>query len=223
MAGNKGLSPFNKNKNRAEIERDTQGFTDALVKTVKNDVLAEGVSTFWQQLLGDYEKQTPQKPTGELKPGEDLVLGKKPSSEKRHPQKDKLKNLERVAAGIDYHREIQQAGEITTIREQREIQQALKEIQQELERLVSSSAMLQTEFRAVTTEQAPSKPGKYHLNFFQWMLSVIRIARQKVEDSGAWLTTIKSKKGQRQYWSMFKKHGTSFGLSNERSVATQTG
>jgi hypothetical protein len=44
-----------------------------------------------------------------------------------------------------------------------------------------------------------------------------------VEDSGAWLSAMSGKKGKKTYWSEFKKHGTSFGMSNERSVATQTG
>jgi hypothetical protein len=55
------------------------------------------------------------------------------------------------------------------------------------------------------------------------MLTVIRGARMKVEDSGAWLSTMQGKKGKKNYWAMFKKHGTSFGMSNERQVATQTG
>ena len=61
------------------------------------------------------------------------------------------------------------------------------------------------------------------MNFFEWMLAVIRAAREKVEDSNAWLGTVKGKGAQRNYWNMFKKHGTTFGLSGERAVATQVG
>ncbi|HLD02068.1 MAG TPA: DUF5660 family protein, partial [Patescibacteria group bacterium] len=60
-------------------------------------------------------------------------------------------------------------------------------------------------------------------NFFEWMLSVIRIARMKVEDSGAWMAALSSKKKGKGYWQMFKKHGTTFGMSHERNVSTQTG
>jgi len=55
------------------------------------------------------------------------------------------------------------------------------------------------------------------------MLSMIQIARRKVEDSGAWLAVMHSKKKSREYGAMAKKHGTTFSLSNERVVATQVG
>jgi hypothetical protein len=83
--------------------------------------------------------------------------------------------------------------------------------------------VLQIEFKEVAIEQRIVNPGKYHTSFFEWVLSAIRIARMKVEDSGAWLSASKGKKAKKDYWQMFKKHGTTFGLSNERVVATQTG
>src|SRR3989344_5698474 len=73
------------------------------------------------------------------------------------------------------------------------------------------------------SEQQIVNPGKYHVSFFEWVLLLVRQARMKVEDSSAWLGAFKSKKAKKQYWSMFKKHGTTFGLSNERVVSTQTG
>jgi hypothetical protein len=55
------------------------------------------------------------------------------------------------------------------------------------------------------------------------MLTVIRSARQKVEDSQSWMGAVKGKGAKRDYWGMFKKHGTTFGQSGERSVATSVG
>ena len=46
---------------------------------------------------------------------------------------------------------------------------------------------------------------------------------KKVEDSGAWLGKVQGKGAKKGYWGMFKQHGTTFGLSGERSVATQVG
>jgi hypothetical protein len=46
----------------------------------------------------------------------------------------------------------------------------------------------------------------------------------KIEDGRAWLETFaKRKKKKLGYWKMYKKHGTTFGLSHERTIATQTG
>ena len=96
----------------------------------------------------------------------------------------------------------------------------------ELKRLAASSQELEIEFKDVVMTQNVVKPGKYHQGFFEWVLIVIRNARVRVEDAGAWLSVMHGKKGKKQqqnYWQMFKKHGTTFGLSNERVVATQTG
>jgi hypothetical protein len=124
---------------------------------------------------------------------------------------------------IDYAGEILNTGK--SHKELREVSEQVQQIMVELKKLISSSRVLQMEFAEVAVEQAPVNVGKYHVNFFDWMLSVIRIARQKVEDSGAWLNTIQAKGSKKKlgYWGMMKKHGTSFGLSNERAIATQAG
>ena len=77
--------------------------------------------------------------------------------------------------------------------------------------------------KEVAVEQHAVTPGKYHKSFFSWLLSIIRNARMKVEDSGAWLAAMHSKKKSREYGAMAKKHGTTFTLNNERNVATQVG
>jgi len=82
---------------------------------------------------------------------------------------------------------------------------------------------LEVEFKAVVVEQRPVAIGKYHVNFFEWMLSVVRAARIKVEESGSWLSAMSGKKAKKDYWGMSKKHGTSFSLSGERVVSQQTG
>jgi hypothetical protein len=82
------------------------------------------------------------------------------------------------------------------------------------------------EFGGFTVQQTTKEPGKYYINFFEWLLIVIKTAQEKVENSRAWLNTVKGKgrKGDTpDYWQMYKKHGTSFGPSSERSTATQTG
>ena len=88
---------------------------------------------------------------------------------------------------------------------------------------MNTSQELQAQFKDVSLIEVPEDPGKYHLTFLEWILDTIRKARLKVEDSGAWLEAFYTKKAKRGYWNMFKKHGTTFGLSGERVVSTQTG
>ncbi|QQG40648.1 MAG: hypothetical protein HYV37_03780 [Candidatus Levyibacteriota bacterium] len=165
----------------------------------------EWTNDFWEQLLGEKEKKQPQK-SGELQEGQDLNLSIEP--------------------GIDYRREIIHGSEKIASEENQALIQQIEMIVLELKRLSASSKELEIEFKDVIVTQNVVKPGKYHQGFFEWMLIIIKTARLRIEDAGAWLSAMKGKKGKKQsqnYWERFKKEGTTFGLSNERVVSTQTG
>ncbi|MEK7566007.1 MAG: DUF5660 family protein, partial [Patescibacteria group bacterium] len=68
-----------------------------------------------------------------------------------------------------------------------------------------------------------SRPGVYYTNFFEWVLLTLRDMRKKVNESRQWLSTWTTKKKQKGYWTMFKKHGTSFAMSDERAIASANG
>mgnify|MGYP001560895613 FL=1 len=75
--------------------------------------------------------------------------------------------------------------------------------------------------RAIRDE--PIEPGIYHVNFYQRLRSLLLLLREQIDDSRTWLMVSKGKKQKKQYWGLYKKHGTKFGLSSERTMATQTG
>lgn len=169
----------------------------------------------WEEILGLVDsKEKKKQHAGDLQEGEELNLKElqEKKQEKAHSE-----------PGIDYAKEIVHAGERAVNRENRELENQLRELMAEIKKLADSSKELQVQFKEVAVEQHAVKPGKYHKTFFAWLLNVIRTARMKVEDSGAWLAAMQSKKKSREYGSMTKKHGTSFSLSNERNVATQVG
>lgn len=170
----------------------------------------------WNEYLGlrDSKEKQRHKPSGDLIEGKELNL---------KDLKEKSAQKAKIEPGIDYHREIVYAGERAATWENRELETQLREIMLEIKKLADSSRELQSQFKEVAIEQHVVSPGKYHKSFFAWMLSMIQIARRKVEDSGAWLAALHSKKKQRQYGAMAKKYNTSFTLNNERVVATQVG
>lgn len=180
-----------------------------------------GVDDLWQQILGKYENKKPAPRSGDLKEGQELDL----SSLSQNKKQESLQKPD-VAPGIDYHRDIIHGSEKITQKETQELSGHLQQIVHELKRLAATSKELENQFKDVVTEQRITKPGKYHQSFFEWVLITIQNARMRVENSGAWLSLMKNKKGKKQsqqYWAMEKKHGTSFSLNNERGVATQTG
>ncbi len=204
------------NQNTIESQRSTSGVVQQISNTVK-DV----GSDMWSQLLGSMagERSGRQEVSGDLVEGQEVTLSSIEQKQKLNEEKAPVLNIE---PGIDYPREILHAERKTLHRQTQEISTKIQEIIIELKRLTSTSKELQVQFKEVAVAQIPN-PGKYHQTFFEWMLAVVRQARIKVEDSGAWLAVTKRKHQKRQYWAMFKKHGTTFGLSNERVVATQTG
>jgi len=171
----------------------------------------------WDEYLG-LKREKQKKQQGDLVEGQELILKdlkkENPKAGEEKPHKE---------AGIDYVGETVHAEKRIQQKEDQELKNQLQEIAIEIKKLADSSKELQAQFRDVVIEQHVVRPGKYHKSFFTWILSMIQIARRKVEDSGAWLLVLQSKKKQRQYGAMAKKHGTSFSLSNERVVATQVG
>jgi len=174
--------------------------------TLATDLAGNGLNDFWEQMLG-IESKKPEKSGGEMHEGEALDL-------------KKLKEAQ-IEPGINYRREIIHADKASSS-EDRAIRIRVEEILVEIKKLADSSTELEAQFKDVAVEAQVVKPGKYHENFFEWVFSVIKTARMRIEESTGWLTAMHSKK-DRKYWAMFKKHGTTFGLSNERVVATQTG
>lgn len=175
--------------------------------------LAKGMVTdWWEQMLGTgaYSEKSKEKKGGDLQEGQEINLAEN-------------KKQTFVEPALNYRREILGGEKKIQQESTRVIEMQIREIIVELKKLTSSSKELQVQFKQATVEQLPVNPGKYHINFFEWLLITIKTARMRVEESANWLSMFSSKKKKRQYWSMFKKHGTTFGLSNERVVATQTG
>lgn len=198
--------------NPIEAVRD---FSGAVRETVKQDVARKGSEDFIKQLLG---KELSQSSHGDLVEGQELVLsGQQESQENTTVRKADLD------PAINYHREIRFSSERGTSRERSELNAKIDQILVELDQLIDSSSELEARFEQMAVETKPVEPGTYHLNFFDWVINLIQTTRQQIEDSGSWLQALSGKKQKQNYWSMFKKHGTSFGMSSERMVATQTG
>ena len=215
------------------LEREARAVSEKAAKQLAKDAKLSGAE-FLRQFFGmdiptehaDGAEKQAQQPTQEQNPNAqkhieifNFLNHQKTSSEKPKAHAEASRPRE---AAIDYHREIAKSRERASKGETREMRQNIEQIKVELAKLVESSQVLKLEFAEVAVEQTVNV-GQYQLNFMEWMLAVIRSARQKVEDSNAWLGTVKGKGAKKGYWGMFKKHGTTFGLSGERAVATQVG
>jgi hypothetical protein len=144
---------------------------------------------------------------GELRPNEAIQLGE--AHTEATPEVHAPRVEVHVAQPNVSELDMQTKQQIEAIRvELKAIAQSLKGLHQEV---------------LTAVETAPVDPGIYHLNFFEQLRSFLKLLRVQIEDSRSWLSTSNSRKKKLGYWGMYKKHGTTFGLSNERSLATSAG
>jgi hypothetical protein len=141
---------------------------------------------------------------GELKQNESIDF-----PVERQPQPAMQRAETRPAQKVIFHEDAQ-------------IKQQLEAVRMELVALSKSMQMLNTEIQKAVAE-VPVTPGIYHVTFYEKLRTMLKMLREQIDDSRSWLTMHQTRKQKKGYWGMFKKHGTTFGLSNERSLATQAG
>jgi hypothetical protein len=106
--------------------------------------------------------------------------------------------------------------------DQQKLAQQIEGVRQELKAIAASIQSLNADIGKAVRE-VPVNPGVYHANYFDHLKSILKVLREQIDDSRSWLNMHSDRKKKKGYWGMFKKHGTSFGLSNERSLATSAG
>lgn len=167
-------------------------------KSAKSDLLSGVGAGILNELFSSKKK--------DLKAGEEVLISQQELPQKPIPEIKKPEAVIFIAQEANLTQEVEQ------------VRAELKKTVEELKEL--NTAVVEVE-KAVT--QTPVKPGKYHLSFFARLRAILKLFRQQVSESRVWLEASFTKKKKRQYWFMFKKHGTTFGLSSERVIATQAG
>ena len=225
MASKTGkLKIGNFDQNLIEAGRD---IGSGVINSLKRDLGQEAASAAWRQLLkptAEPHRREDPKPA-EQKPAHQQMSGDlEEGLEVDIVKKDEWAMVEPAINYKDsYRNEIIHFEERARSSETGELKSKLEEIQIELVKLSKSSQELKISFRDITVASLPENPGKYHLNFFEWMLATIRNARMKIEESASWLSVVSGKKNRKDYWSLSQQHGTSYSLSGERAVAQQVG
>ncbi|NOY14942.1 MAG: hypothetical protein GXP43_01880 [bacterium] len=108
-------------------------------------------------------------------------------------------------------------------RRQQEIAKKIAEIRQELVKLAKEIGQEAKHIERTLLKNIP-EPSDYQLSFLDKIKKILILLRKKISQSRTWLDEWQERsKKRRYYWYHFKKSGTKFWLSGERSIATQTG
>jgi hypothetical protein len=154
------------------------------------------------------------KRSGELKAGgsiqmSEVLNGKEEENQKLRNQISFERNLSN-----DEKRIAQDKGQ--------ELRLELNALMQEVQKVAASTQNLAQETE-IAVMSAPVEPGVYHITFFESVLEFLQSFRKKIDFAATWLQSSNKRAEKKNYWSMYKKKGSSFLLSPDHYLQRSAG
>lgn len=197
----KGQSSKQKGIRSDSLLESLRGFGGGTTKTFEQD--------FFKKLPGDFLRQSGLRPQNKQNPQSQELMYREETEE----WQSKLKQSEVIR-----HQE-----KLVFSSRDQETKKQVSLLLQEVKKLSGAVQNLDQKIQ-VAVIQAPVDPGLYHVNFFEKLVSFIRLLTKSVEDAAVWSSAHASKgKKKSHYWGKVKESGTKFMLSQERYMATQAG
>lgn len=208
MADNKKVKSSVVKRNVIESLKDIGGdFTGQGADLLKNTS-----EDFFNELMG---LGTPQvKRSGEMKAGESFEMSEVISG--------KVEENKKLKAQISLERNLSYDEKRLSQEKMQELRIQLQTITVEIGKLAASTGNLATQTEIAMIE-APANPGIYHVIFFEKVLEFLRSFRQKIDQASVWLGSANKRAEKKNYWSMYKKKGSSFLLSPDHYLQRSAG
>jgi len=209
MADNKKKAPQLRTKqNVLETLKDLgSGVTDSL----KTDLFENGSEDFFRQLMG---VPAQEKRSGSLAPGESFSMGSVMAG--------KEEENKRLRAQISLERQLSADEKSVSQDKTNQLRVQLQALTQEVVKVAQSTGNL-AEATQMAMIQAPAEPGVYHIIFFQNVLEFLQSFRKKIDLAATWMQSSNKRAEKRNYWSMYKKKGSSFLLSPDHYLQRSAG
>jgi hypothetical protein len=184
------------------------GVTDS----IKNDLLGQTSQDFFGELLGIPKVQ--EKRSGDINAGESIQMSQVLSGKEEENKKLKAQiSLERNMAADEKRLSQEAVGQLRV---------QLQALTHEVQKVAVSTGNL-AEAAQVAMIQAPANPGIYHILFFEKVLGFLQSFRQKINEASVWLSSCNKRAEKKNYWSMYKKKGSSFLLSPDHYLQRSAG
>ncbi len=176
------------------------------------DFLKNTSEDFFRELLG-LSKQGIKK-SGELSVGETLQVSDVLNGREEENKK--------IRSQISHERHL--SGEEQRISQEKtsELRIELQAIMQEIQKVAESTENL-AEATEASMISAPVEPGIYHVHFFENILEFLRSFRKRIDLAATWLQSSNKRAEKKNYWSMYKKKGSSFLLSPDHYLSRSAG
>lgn len=206
----------NKKKSQKEIRRQNvlESLKDlgAGTSSQMGDLLKSTSEDFFKELLGLPKPQ--KKISGELQEGQSLQM-----NEAMNGKAEENKLLRQQIS-----MERQMAGDEKALANEKmqKLRVQLQAMTSEIAKLASATQGLAQETQ-VAMMTAPVEPGVYHVIFFEKVLEFLQAFRKKIENASVWLGSSNKRAEKKNYWSMYKKKGSSFLLSPDHYLQRSAG
>lgn len=176
------------------------------------DLLKSTSEDFFKELMGMTPPQV--KRSGEMKAGESLEMSQVISGKEEENNK--------LRAQISLERNLSSDEKRLSQEKMQELRIQLQAITVEIGKLAASTGILATQTEIAMIE-VPVNPGVYHVIFFEKVLEFLQSFRKKIDQASVWLQSTNKRAEKKNYWSMYKKKGSSFLLSPEHYLQRSAG
>lgn len=176
------------------------------------DFLKNTSEDFFRELMGFPAPKI--KRSGEIAVGESLQMNEVLSG--------KEEENAHLKAQISLERQLSTDERRVSQEKSNDLKLQLQALMQEVQKVAESTQNL-AEVTQVTMMTAPIEPGVYHITFFQNVLEFLQSFRKKIDYTAAWLQSSNKRAEKKNYWSMYKKKGSSFLLSPDHYLQRSAG
>lgn len=176
------------------------------------DLLKGTSEDFFKELLGMQRAQV--KRSGEMKAGESLDISAVLNGKEEENKK--------LRAQISLERNLSSDEKRLSQEKMQELKIQLQAITVEIGKLAGSTGNLATQTEIAMVE-VPVNPGVYHVIFFEKVLEFLQSFRKKIDQAATWLQSSNKRAEKKNYWSMYKKKGSSFLLSPDHYLSRSAG
>jgi hypothetical protein len=177
------------------------------------DLLKNTSEDFFRELLA-MRKVEPVKRSGEMVPGEALDMSSVLAGKEEENKK--------LRAQISLERNLSSDEKRLSQEKMQELKVQLQAITVEISKLAASTGNLATQTEIAMVE-IPNDPGIYHVIFFEKVLKFLQSFRAKIDSAATWLQSSNKRAEKKNYWSQYKKKGTTFLLSGESYLQRSAG
>ncbi len=176
------------------------------------DLLKSTSEDFFKELIG--VQSTPQNRSGEIKAGESIEMNAVISGKEEENKK--------LRAQISLERNLAADESRLSQEKMNELRVQLQAIIAEIAKLAASTGDLATQTEIAMIE-VPVNPGVYHVIFFEKVLEFLQSFRKKIDQAVVWLGSANKRAEKKNYWTMYKKKGSSFLLSPDHYLQRSAG